>query len=414
MNISSITLDRRRRSKANVALIVGLVLGVQTLRPAEGAVRLAKSASYSDVSMAVGSAESGDTVTIPPGTSVWTNTLVIKKGINLLGSGTNATLIVASGVTPIHFNLTADQPLRLGKIAFTNGLMRESVLITASGSVGVSNFRVDHCMFLGGKRAVHLWKRAFGVIDHCTFQACHIAVGSTGDNNAAWARPLGLGSTNCVVIENCSFFLPDNSQLESQIYHQEGTRTVVRRCLFKATTGDPAFIECHGNQNYLTGGSTDYRGTVFLEVYDNEFSIGINNYRFLHLRGGTILAFRNAFKDLSGATPLMHLTEEESWQTMFFSPLAKVYPAQDQIRNSFFWSNTLNGTNSNRLVIDQASSEFIKENRDFWLAAPSTNNGVPVGALADYAELVYPHPRVTVEEAAKPSVVDIVDVIPLN
>src|SRR6202012_932845 len=67
-----------------------LLSGVLQVR---SAVVNAASGSFADVSTAVSQAQLGDTVSIPPGTNIWTGTLQI-SGITLQGAGTNLTVIV--------------------------------------------------------------------------------------------------------------------------------------------------------------------------------------------------------------------------------------------------------------------------------------------------------------------------------
>src|SRR5439155_15423960 len=54
----------------------------------------AKSASFADVSSAVGSAKTGDTVIVPTGTATWTTPLNITDNITLQGAGAGSTVII--------------------------------------------------------------------------------------------------------------------------------------------------------------------------------------------------------------------------------------------------------------------------------------------------------------------------------
>jgi len=58
------------------------------------------------------------------------------------------------------------------------------------------------------------------------------------------------------------------------------------------------------------------------------------------------------------------MTEEESWQTDFFFPLRTVWPAQDQITNSYFWANTYKGdltTPYTTAINNNSDAIFIQE-----------------------------------------------------
>lgn len=363
-----------------------------------GATIVASSTSLVDVSNAVSLASNGDTVSIPSGSSFWGVKLSIDKAVSLIGDGSANTKIGGTNDLVSYYveSSASNVSFRVSGIGFTNITGYHSVLI--SGLNGIEAARVDHCTFDGGTRAIHSWKKVWAVIDHCSFTNCNVSCGQTGEGNAAWLRSDAPGSTNCVVVEDCTFGLPPNVNLAHQIYNQTGARVAVRNCQFIATTGDPYFIEAHGNQNYYTGTGSDFRGTVFVEAYRNSLQMDINNNRWTYFRGGQILLYSNVFSDLSGSTPLMQLTEEEGWQTNFFNPLRTNWPAQDQITNSFFWGNTRGGSNLTSYLIETNTTTFIHENRDFWMQPPNETNGSPAGVMASYQPLVYPHPRVTADD----------------
>ncbi len=193
------------------------------------------------------------------------------------------------------------------------------------------------------------------------------------------------------MVENCAFLLQPNSALTTQIYHQEGTRATVRHCNFVGSNGDPGFLECHGNQ----GGGM--RGTVMFEVYSNSFRV-TSYYRMAYFRGGTIFYFGNTYRTDSGNPPIA-LTEEESWQTAMFSPLRTSWPAQDQITNSFFWGNTVNGVTPSIVRWNANDATFIQQGRDYWMEAPNAANGRPAGVYANYRPLIYPHPMATAQDS---------------
>jgi len=296
-----------------------------------------------------------------------------------LPAGSENSLVRVSGIT---FNGSSGNPViqLFGKNYNGNG-------------VAINGFRIDHCNFVNGKRQIfpHGW--CYGVIDHCSFTNGDIAIGISGDDDKAWERPVLPGSTNAVVIEDCKFVesLPN---LGTQIYHQEGCRTTLRYCTFEhgQSAGDVgSMFECHGNQTLgNTNPSTDFRGQVLFEIYNN-ICRAYKGYRFSYFRGGSIFAFSNSFIcDISSPT-LFTLTEEESWQTAFFNPLKTVWPAEDQITNSYFWANNFNGTIVNGIGLGNSKDTiFIQQNRDYWTHAPQS--GQP---HFPYTPLVYPHPLVS-------------------
>ncbi len=105
-----------------------------------------------------------------------------------------------------------------------------------------------------------------------------------------------------------------------------------------------------------------------------------HTYRFIHLRGGSTLVHDNTFGYLSGSKPpSIQMDEEEDWQTSFFSPLRTVWPAQDQVNNSFFWNNTINGAalvdGDDITLYNAAGATFIQVNRDYFTHAPAASGG---------------------------------------
>jgi hypothetical protein len=223
-------------------------------------------------------------------------------------------------------------------------------------------------------------------------------IGISGDNNGAWSRPRDLGSTNCVCIEDNVFVRNDNSNADSEpiyIYHQTGARSTIRHNLFDGsnyTKGASLFVEAHGNQNYLTGNNSDFRSTVLVECYSNEMR-ALKSARFAYFRGGSQILYSNKVFFTSGTVPTIKVTEEEAWQTLFFPTLRSVPRGDDQISNSFFWANTVNGINLTNIVLQTTNDiAFIKQSRDYWMEAPNSFNGDPPGICAEYKQLVYPHP----------------------
>ena len=97
------------------------VLLLITSGEGEAAVVSAQSTSFSDVQWAVSHASSGDTVTIPAGTSSWTQTLTVTKAITLLGS----TVVRGDHNTPMQAN---DQTVIVDDVALS-GAAGNAILI---------------------------------------------------------------------------------------------------------------------------------------------------------------------------------------------------------------------------------------------------------------------------------------------
>jgi hypothetical protein len=377
--------------RALLSVGVGLWSFFFTQPLAFAATNSAADPSYAAVLGAVIAAHDGDTVLIPHGTAVWTTPISLTNGITIIGAGTNSTFLRGSGMFTVDFQTT--KPTRISGINFDCDYNQSAILLHGRDQYGlgapITGFRVDHCFFHGGYRTVQPSGWCYGVIDHCTFVDPRIGVGPVGDADYAWQRPVEPGSTNCVCIEDCDFWFtsavntPPNGVSawpQELVYHYLGTRSTVRFCTFDATgyTADAEnFIDVHGNQNYYTGTTLDFRGTVLMECYSNVFR-GFKSDRFMYLRGGSMLVYGNTMTNTSTASsfPLI-MTEEESWQTDFFFPLRTVWPAQDQITNSFFWGNTYKGdlTTPYTTALNNGSDAiFIQEGRDYWNHPPLSTN----------------------------------------
>lgn len=393
------------KSQRHYLALIALGLGISLL-PAQAATRTAASPSLADVSTAIAASADGDTVNIPAGSATWTSALSLTKAITLKGAGSASTKISANGITMLSVSLTADKPVRISGINFNNatGTTVPTLILAGKNYRGVGTtitaFRIDRCNFNNGKRAVNPNGWCYGVIDHNTFVNCDIAVGVTGDDDAAWSRAIEPGSANTVCIEDNVFTINNSVAAEpnEQIYHQEGTRTTIRNNTFDGhsyTAGNSLFFDCHGNQGYYTGNiGTDFRGTILVEFYNNTMH-AYKTYRMLYIRAGTIFAYNNTMLTDNGGTTPFALTEEEGWQTQFFNPLKTSWPAQDQVTSSFFWNNTLNGAAVTSIGLwNAADSTFIQKGRDYWMNAPTATTG----KYYPYTALVYPHPLVTAQD----------------
>lgn len=392
---------------------IALVLATVSAR---SSTIIASTASLSDVSNAVAAATHGDVVQVPSGSATWSGQLVVTKAIGIIGAGTNST-IISNTTGAIRFVPSTNLPIRLSSIRFNAASSVPTVEILGKTGSGaretVSSFRVDRCFFRQGKRAINPSGWAYGVIDHNTFLNCDICVGMEGDDSASWIRGAEWGTTNTVVIESNSMLLQADAAAEPNepIYHQGGARSVTR---FNTIDGSSASaynlfaLDSHGNWNsgaVVDPASTNAlqtRGQPAIEFYGNTVS-AYSTYQFVYIRGGASLLFSNTFTTVTGTPTAIYLTEEEGWQTSMFSPLRTNWPAADGITNTFFWSNTLNGSAISSVKTNRTEdATLIRQNRDYWMQAPNSTNGSPAGILAAYTPLVFPHPRVTAEDSVAP------------
>lgn len=392
-----------------------------------GATHTAASASYSDVDAARALCSAGDILAIPAGTNDWsTSQLLVTKAITIRGAGTNlagadCTFIYGTGPATgmINWKIDSDAPARITSLVMSNTAATSMILFKGTNASGgnfkITQARVDHCTFMKGKRAVDGTGYCYGVVDHCGFYNCDIAISPNGDNAKAWARSMNLGDTNVLCIED-NYFSVIQFNANQQVYHQEGGRSTIRFNNFDSKSNvlyDSPLLDSHGNWSNGNGIVDPDSPLAYtaqsqptIEIYSNTFAI-YKSYEWSDFRGGTTLMFSNAFTVISGTGgKIFHAIEEEAWSTTLFSPLRTVWPAGQQITNTFLWSNTQNGsaTGTNIVSITTGRNEetFIQQNRDYWLEAPNATNGAPAGIYNGYTPLIYPHPLVRSQDGVAP------------
>ena len=359
---------------------------------------------FPSVETCLSNASNGDTIKVAAGSATWSSTLTINKAIILQGAGiTSGATLTSISITGkgVSISLASDGPVRVTGIAFsrsTAGSTDSMVDLFGKNFLGngvaMTQIRIDHCKFTNGGRQIFVHGWAYGVIDHNEFVNGNVSVGLSGDNNFAWARPIVAGTADAMFVEDNTFTMNDSRllinglpiSLNEAIYHQEGARSVIRYNTFDGTanTTDASLpFDTHGNQNYYSESGLDFRGQPLIEFYNNRVNVH-HTYRMLNIRGGSIIAHDNTFTTVSVVPePTVFVaTEEESWSVSvppaggFFSPLRLVWPAQDQVNNSFFWNNQLNGSPVTNIRLNNpADSTFIQQDRDYFMHAPAATGG---------------------------------------
>jgi hypothetical protein len=409
---------------------------------------VANSPAYADVNAAVGAANPGDTIVIPPGTATWGSTLTINKSLTLQGNGTSTKIVRQTGFNGDLINITGlpgDVPVRVTGIFFDNVVMQPSNItsdidITNAGNAAPlwSQIRIDHCSFNGGQYVINWQGRAYGVNDHNTFTNCWVGVhifGGNGDfGDIAWGRnDYQAGGSHFVFTEDCTFTL--NNAFGAApgspwvTYHEYGGRSVLRHCTidssaFSASMEGP--VDAHGNQSYWANISNDYRGTIRFEFYNNLIHVN-NSFRLIDARGGSFLIHDNTYICDGSSPHIIDFRDEEDdstsvpFSTNVRSPVH--WPCEDQVTGSFIYNNTYKGRaqqdtdigvgtfgNSNASTGDPF---YIQKNRDFWTQAPAAGTTTvypaPTGQsnasypapfanlqLTSYTPYVYPHPLIPV------------------
>jgi hypothetical protein len=394
----------------------------------------AATCSMEDISAAITLADPGEDVVIPIGDCTWDGVLNITKQIGLIGSGTavegctgaNCTIIRrSSGYNGylITLNPATDIDQRISNIYFANAgdvSGDRTAINVAGGTVGLSKIRIDHNVIKGGQRTIYV--RSYvdeALIDSNWFINGTIAIYGNCDGDAAWGREIAAGTQHAVFVDNNNFLYNADRLTDGDgwIYLEDGCRFVTRYNNFDGTLyiGNSLFFDAHGNSGSHGTPTDAARAAPLIEIYNNKFDAHVT-YRYIYIRGGSLLIHDNAFTAIDSSAGYISLTEEESWTSggpFAVKPEALRWPAWDQINNSFFWNNTYNGS----LILDitrQTTTDipYIIKDRDYFMHIPTANGGsesyptVPGGndmvftaeganAYYPYTAYTCPHPLAT-------------------
>jgi hypothetical protein len=422
--------------------------------------------SDQDINAAISSAADGDMVQlIGSGSATWTNAIKINKAISLTvmngttgawagnnRAGTNFPITVTSNASTFIAVITADSKpsVRISGFRFQGGSSSPYVITIDGDGLGDGNgaYRIDNNWFdhVGGTGQSAVIQvdgssgELTGVIDNNIFDnpaydaySVRIRETSIGSSAAcygydAWQRPLTFGSDRFNFIEDNLFSASSEYQRHSVSSDGAGGKYVVRHNIFVSTVS-PGTVTPHGTAlatDYIDahGDGTQGLGTGSRggEIYGNTF-LGVSSavHQNIGLRGGEWLVYDNTFTTLGGAASPIHLTEmrasatdcwevqspSQCWQGVPQCATASMfngaYPLPGQIRNTFVWNNTYNGTTYSP-VVDQTNyvQTYIAPNRDYWVTsdlAAAKSSGLNAG----YAPFTYPHPLRTPQVRASTS-----------
>jgi hypothetical protein len=293
--------------------------------PTEASIISAASGSFPDVSNAVASAPAGSTVLIPPGTNIWTQTLNLNNGISIKGSGTNQTVIVDEvsrannggqlfilNGNPTYLTELSNLQLR-GGVTNTNPNYFGTVI--CNGTTNTS-WRVDHVLFNGlYAKNICTFGNAFSVVDHSTFVMRAIAIEDNGyvsgdqfgDQSYALPPTFGLGSSNCLYIED-NFFTNITGVPAGVSDGESGARVV-----FRHNTVWNDYFANHGTE---TGARS--RSERSFEIYDNTFNYSPSapNYPYwtiANIRGGSGVIFSNTVNGYTSIVGLRNFRSTDAY-----------------------------------------------------------------------------------------------------
>jgi hypothetical protein len=375
-----------------------------------GGTRTAASCSQTDVQNAINLASDGDTVIVPAGNCIWgtmnchpdsnyCSLVRINKSIFLKSPGIGQVIITnrvpyAWNNVGLHLQSQAGKPIRVSGFTFIHDNISSQRTIYTTGAC--ENLRVDHCKFQSGTDSI-FFSTSKGVVDHCEFININTGVRIVGDYDASWNRPIVTGTGDGVFVEDNNFTIDGgylSSTYNEMVYPQEGARPVLRYNLYNATYFKdyaPPFCSTHGNWGNTPPYYSDYRGQPIYEIYNNKV---YSNFSYIiamlagGFRGGSQVVYNNNVVKLIPQSNeyIMGFTEEEGWVSggpwCPNCPLLTSGPAQDQVINSFFWNNTLNGASNNNVYLAYTTINgegydniIIQPNRDFYLHEPQSSGG---------------------------------------
>jgi hypothetical protein len=420
------------------------LLSLLTAPFAHAALQNANSCSKTDVDAAITRAADGDVVMIPAGSCSWSSAVSTTKGISIIGAGVGQTTIGNGG---FHMDAPSGKTFRVS-----------GMTVTGTGGVSVEGYakgwRVDHIKFdnvTGFAAARIIWINpdvggyTTGLIDHVEFNApksiqVHVRE-QRGGGNDSYMRPLGLGGTDAIYIEDSIFYHP-TLNTSSPVTDCEGGG----RFVFRHNVVTNAYMEMH---DAIIDGLRSCRKWEF---YDNTYRLTgaggspAGNLQgqcaLIAMRGGTGVTFNNVFEQLPDCGAMLmdlyrtYQTAGDPWNQRCAVTTGKAclastgvlpksctsdancggtagscvtldgpgsnpsgYPCRDQIgfdgnspqvpQPALFWNNTYKGAQEPPQV--NSGSAYLVKGRDFCdggATMPASCNGV----TTTYQPLAYPHP----------------------
>jgi hypothetical protein len=343
----------------------------------------AASCSHSDIKTAIDTAEQGDTVLVPAGTSVWSDSITITKGIQLLGAGIDKTVIQYDGpsgigtyavtVSPDLETAQNDYPVRITGFTFEKLVPVYGTLLLENKHLEhpLTKVMIDHNKFINLVTA----SRQFSIeLRHAMFGVVHNNV--LQDGSGAWRFLGGLadgkevecwapGSLNAMYFEDNYLYTTADSSSPLAISGGNGNRYVSRYNTFDLSSKGPSAFaqthDIHGNQPNNSGAGIGF------ETYGNH-RIGTAG-RWLDQRAGKVYFFYNRWSKSNGKGSY---TVWEEYNDDAFSPHSgegTAYPrtvAGNLIQHpygSYYWRNF--GGMEGNILSTECNILFDHYNRDY-------------------------------------------------
>lgn len=301
-------------------ILLVLLLSVVAARAVD---RTAASLSTADVQAAVDSAEAGDVVVLPAGSTNWTAgiTWTAPAGVTVRGAGTTET--GGGDETVIVDNVATNSPViditigATGVFRFTGITVRggtgaikdeEGVVRFIGPASSVGQIRVDHCTFdmqtyaSPGGAHMPVFSDLKGVVDNCIINyygngSAFIYRGGTSQNgDVVWAADTGFGTDDFIYFEdnviNGGAAALDETSIPSRLWDMsEGGKAVSRFNTLYFCSGGEIHATGHSG-NGRSGRASETYGNLYAKA-ENQDATGRTPRAIVDVQGGTALVWGN-------------------------------------------------------------------------------------------------------------------------
>lgn len=344
----------RSEIKSILGLLLFLALWLLLCFTTHATIWNAPSCQNIDVQNTVNLGGDGDTVMVPGGFAIYTNSVIWRKNVSVIAAGTNQTIIVDeinrnNNTTAVLLPVvTTNSNVRISGFAFqgsTNAAFQgnpDTGIIQINGTC--FGLRIDSCSFSNNfNKGVFINGWNYGVIDHCSFVlnfklAIQVifAFYKGGDvyGDSSWADAPMLGSQSVICIEDC-FFNDFNSSASSAnaLDTFMGGRVVVRHCTFLNTAPATHGLDTSGR----------YRSFRTLEVYNCTLTgTNLGCVSAGSFRGGTGLWYSNAYTGAAWCSGGMGAVDYRAYYAAAHWGSANGFNVWDSNNPTIFYTGTEN------------------------------------------------------------------------
>jgi len=348
-----------------------------------------KSCQLSEIKTAISNANPGETINVPAGTCTWDGSLLIDKGVNLIGAGIDKTIIRNSGSCSLGFqgefwlqyepsDYSLNTPFRLS--GFTFDINNHCGAFSLGQTGKHSPFPVQTKIRIDNNRWIHpggifIWNAGdmYGVIDSNIFEGSDYSFKNDPQaDESSWFEnaPQNVyspGSGNNLYYEDNTISLGgDGSNVLAEC--QYGGRYVFRYNSIANPIPSYSLFELHGHQS--SGSMPSCFGA---EVYGNLVNAGSNQIILFKVRGGKSFIYLNAVN--SGSL------SNAAYTSLVTCPTSN--PSEQMIHDTFWWLNRKGLTGG--LSADDISGSIACDGRSGIpmpgrdIVTDSTNPGVGCG-----------------------------------